>query len=753
MSTAAIAATPQMGFRMRTVDLHSQGLLGQLGLCVLPAMAAVFVAHPLLGAQYTLGSLLAVLGYHVVRRDRFAFGCIVLGSLPVLNLMRGLFFYYGIIALFGGCCLMWMALSPERLVHLWRDQAWRWMTVGLFVFWWISMLLTGSYASNLRSFEVILSSACVVLVAERRSYLATGLVGMAMSAAALGFGLLPYGDRLGQGVVGETSIGNPILLGMPCAFLVVISLADSGRWMLAERRIFLRILICLTMAELLILSGSRGSWIASLTGLTALVLFSRKDRKTLMIALVFVAAVAMLWLSTNRGQKIATQFEKTVDSDRSFANRTSGRSVQWSVIPKVFAESPIWGWGPGSGKDVAAIYTGRHLGWHALYLQMIGETGLIGTSLLLVFLGSLVLRGFRHWKRSQEIAPLASILTYLVVGASVSGLDAISGVFIGLALLGGDAVPRMVLAQARLVPLEGCMSVVSALPSMAQSLVCWCRGGNWESQFRTKKFGLLRCSGCGGYQIDPPPLQTPESSEEFYTEYYSRASVNHLVAQAKQEKSAYWSVLDQVSYLPLKGNRAADVGCGDGHLCSQLREAGWRSVVGADVSRVRIARAQAMYPQDHFIAGTLDDGNCERNSIDLMVMDSVVEHLVNPEEILIGLRKYLSPDGYFVALTPNMDSGHFAFLQKRWTGMLAPHTHIFLFTADALRKLLQRAGFSVVATGSIHDQPYRPSQFLRRLGSGDVKGAIWRAHQEIGGWYGRMIGQGPILYAVARKGH
>ena len=434
---------------MRPVDLHWD-LLAQLAACVIPAMAAVFVARPLLGAQYTLGSLLAVLGYHVVRRDRFAFGCVALGSLPVLSLMRGLFFYYGEVALLGGTCLMWLALSPERLVHLWRDQAWRWMTIGLLVFWWLSMLLTADYATNLRGFEVILGSACIVLVAERRSYLSTALVGMVMSAAALGFGLLPYGDRLGQGVVGDTSIGNPILLGMPCALLVVLTLADSGRWMLAERRLVLRIVMCLTMAELLILSGSRGSWVAALSGLTVLLVFSRKDRKILLVAVACVAVVAMLWLSTGRGQKIALQFEKTVDSDRTLANRTSGRSVQWSVIPEVFAESPIWGWGPGSGREVAAIYTGRHLGWHALYLQAIGETGLIGTSLLFTFLGALVLRGVRHWKRYREVAPLAGILTYMVVGASVSGMDAISGVFVGLALLGGDVAPRIVLAQARI---------------------------------------------------------------------------------------------------------------------------------------------------------------------------------------------------------------------------------------------------------------------------------------------------------------
>jgi 2-polyprenyl-3-methyl-5-hydroxy-6-metoxy-1,4-benzoquinol methylase len=297
------------------------------------------------------------------------------------------------------------------------------------------------------------------------------------------------------------------------------------------------------------------------------------------------------------------------------------------------------------------------------------------------------------------------------------------------------------------------MSAASFAPSAAQSLGCWCRQGEWQTEFRTNSFGLLRCSGCGGYRIDPAPLQTPETSEEFYTEYYAREGVSELVASAELERSAYWSVVEQVPGVPRAGNRVADVGCGDAHLCAQLRDAGWQSVIGVDVSRTRIERAKKRYPNIRLFQGTLEESICHPGSLDLMVMDSVVEHLVNPEEVLTGLRKFLGADGYFVALTPNMDSGHFAFLGKRWTGMLAPHAHIFLFTANSLRCLLEYAGFSVVATGSIHAAPYRPSQFLKRIGSGDVKGAIWRAHQEIGGWYGRLIGQGPMLYAVARKGN
>jgi hypothetical protein len=81
---------------------------------------------------------------------------------------------------------------------------------------------------------------------------------------------------------------------------------------------------------------------------------------------------------------------------------------------------------------------------------------------------------------------------------------------------------------------------------------------------------------------------------------------------------------------------------------------------------------------------------------------------------------------------------------------LAPHAHIFLFTGPVLAKLLVRSGWKVTAWGSYHTAPYTLVQALRRLLSGDCKGAIWRAHQEIGAVYGRCINSGPMLYAVAQ---
>ena len=57
-----------------------------------------------------------------------------------------------------------------------------------------------------------------------------------------------------------------------------------------------------------------------------------------------------------------------------------------------------------------------------------------------IFAGILAGIGYRvleHLRITGEILPLLGLVCYMVIGLSVSALDAMSGVYIGLALLGG----------------------------------------------------------------------------------------------------------------------------------------------------------------------------------------------------------------------------------------------------------------------------------------------------------------------------
>ena len=276
-------------------------------------------------------------------------------------------------------------------------------------------------------------------------------------------------------------------------------------------------------------------------------------------------------------------------------------------------------------------------------------------------------------------------------------------------------------------------------------LPCWCGSLTQRSRFTGARFALMLCPGCGTYRISPPPVADDEQAGRFYSDYYA---VEHADGA---DPRRFWKVVERTPSLNEVGESVADIGCGEGTLCSQLHSKGWKSVIGLDLSRTRIERATSRHSGIAFHAATISNSSIPPASLDLAIMDNVIEHLLEPLQALADLRERIRPGGRVVLITPNMESGHFRLLGMRWTPELAPHAHVFLFTHAALSRLVERSGFDLEACGSFHLPICSLRVLAGRFVSGDVKGAIWRSMQEAGGIYGHLVGAGPMLYAVGRR--
>jgi O-antigen ligase len=441
-----------LNVRQSTLDWT---VFAQICVCVVPAMASLDFSSPLVGARYLAGSLFVFLGYHVLKRDRYRFMSLLVGVGPALSLLRGVFFYDSVLAFLATGVGLWIFVARKEVQFVWEDPIWRSLAFFCLLYWGISVLLRGTLNANLRALEFALAAAAVCLLANRRSYLATGLIGTGISATAYAIAMLPYGTRLGEGELdnGQT-IGNPVLMGLPSALLVLLCLTDRGRYLLLESKATARLILCLVVAQWLILSGSRGSWLITIVGLLLVFAYNKSSRKTILAAIAVGCIATLLVLSTDRGSKVTTVFDKTVDSNRSLANRTSGRSSMWEALPQIFAASPVWGWGPGSAADVDYIFTHRHLIFHSLYEQIIAECGLLGFIPLMFIIGFLVRRAIVHLRRFGEITPLVGIVGFMLIGVSVTAFDFVSGVFFGLALMAREPNPRFVARKLMVTPME-----------------------------------------------------------------------------------------------------------------------------------------------------------------------------------------------------------------------------------------------------------------------------------------------------------
>ena len=105
----------------------------------------------------------------------------------------------------------------------------------------------------------------------------------------------------------------------------------------------------------------------------------------------------------------------------------------------------------------------------------------------------------------------------------------------------------------------------------------------------------------------------------------------------------------------LKPRRILDIGCGNGVLCEQLRQAGY-SIVGMDFDQGGIEIARQNFPGIHFYPyGVQDDPTAlteEEGLFDMVISTEVVEHLFAPHLLMEYAAAVLNRRGLLLVSTP-----------------------------------------------------------------------------------------------------
>lgn len=95
----------------------------------------------------------------------------------------------------------------------------------------------------------------------------------------------------------------------------------------------------------------------------------------------------------------------------------------------------------------------------------------------------------------------------------------------------------------------------------------------------------------------------------------------------------------------LAGVRALDIGCSTGFVSDELSLAG-ADVTGIDIDEPGLAKATARFgDRISFVKAAGDDIPFPDDSFDLVVLNHIYEHVVDPDAIMSEIRRVLRPDG------------------------------------------------------------------------------------------------------------
>jgi 2-polyprenyl-3-methyl-5-hydroxy-6-metoxy-1,4-benzoquinol methylase len=128
---------------------------------------------------------------------------------------------------------------------------------------------------------------------------------------------------------------------------------------------------------------------------------------------------------------------------------------------------------------------------------------------------------------------------------------------------------------------------------------------------------------------------------------YSEQQALMLDEASRQRKAAkIASVLEHfLGRNSLTGLRLLDIGCSGGIVASELSKRG-ATVIGADIDVPALAKAQARYGERiSFLCNDAEQLPIATGTVDVVVLNHIYEHVVNPEALAAEVARVLAPTG------------------------------------------------------------------------------------------------------------
>lgn len=220
------------------------------------------------------------------------------------------------------------------------------------------------------------------------------------------------------------------------------------------------------------------------------------------------------------------------------------------------------------------------------------------------------------------------------------------------------------------------------------------------SQVINKKYEVVQCLNCHTYYVEPSIILSLSDWQFLYDDEYFTPMSKWYYDNREKDRVERFDKLIHYSGKP-KSN-FLDVGCGEGYSLLEAEKRGWRAY-GIDIADNRIIDAKK--DSVKFKVGTLIETNFPDNYFDVIYMDSVLEHVVNPGNYLAEIRRILKIGGVVYLGVPNEDSLlndikeiYYRIRGKKFSSKLKPFEspyHIVGFNKDCLRTAVEQNGFRI----------------------------------------------------------
>lgn len=288
-----------------------------------------------------------------------------------------------------------------------------------------------------------------------------------------------------------------------------------------------------------------------------------------------------------------------------------------------------------------------------------------------------------------------------------------------------------------------------------------------DIRFGSKSYyGVALCPYCDFIQT--VPIQGERQLTSLYEEYYNfRGEKNTYYTCTRewfQSSNLYrvWIALDgDISFHLRRGTgRLLDVGCNEGRGLKIYQQNGFKAE-GLEINERAAVEAKKNGFKVHV---NFLNGYQPEEPYDIVVLSNVLEHSLDPKNMLIHVARILKPGGQVWISCPNFDSWQRSLFGRYWINWHVPF-HIIHFTRDTLFKVLMQSGFKVQETQQVSPSLWVAQSIITRLFAKPenptkmLRNPILVAYLTFlikvlffpTLWLGNRVGRGDCLVVVAKK--
>ncbi len=208
-----------------------------------------------------------------------------------------------------------------------------------------------------------------------------------------------------------------------------------------------------------------------------------------------------------------------------------------------------------------------------------------------------------------------------------------------------------------------------------------CGTDNDELLFRVNGCRILRCRDCG-------LIKTEKKGLISYQDYHRDQDYQKF---EKEFRNIFQKRFKIISRFKKKPAKVLEIGAATGVMLQIFKKHGWE-VWGIEPSAsARDAQKKGI----KILKTTFEKAKLPKNYFDVVILNHTLEHMTNPLAIMRKVKTLLIKKGIIYVDVPNFASFSAKLANKNWKYIL-PEEHLYHFTPETLRKILEKAGFKTI---------------------------------------------------------